>query len=140
MKKPILKNHLCFKLYALSRQVTSLYRPFLEELDMTYPQYLVMLILWEQSRLQVKDLGAQLYLDTGTLTPLLKRLERKSMLSRRRDTADERSVIIELTELGKSMQYKAECIPQRLNQAIQLDDKEYESVKFTLDRLLVKIG
>ncbi len=79
MKSPKLENQLCFALYALSRQVISLYRPILEKMDLTYPQYLVMLLLWEQKQVSVKDLGARLWLDSGTLTPLLKRLEQKGI-------------------------------------------------------------
>src|SRR6218665_1674608 len=101
-----LENQLCFKLYAISRQVTNRYRPVLDALDITYPQYLVMLVLWEEKSITVKELGFRLYLDSGTLTPLLKRLEQKKFLSRQRDAADERSVIIALSAEGKKLQQK----------------------------------
>ena len=91
MDKLCLENQMCFKLYALSRQFTARYRPVLEKLDMTYPQYLVMLVLWKEKSITVKELGNRLYLDSGTLTPLLKRLEQKGLLSRQRDAADERN-------------------------------------------------
>jgi len=137
---PALNDHLCFKLYALSRQVTNLYRPLLEELDMTYPQYLVMLVLWEQQQLSVKELGTLLYLDSGTLTPLLKRLEKKGLLTRRRDPGDERSVIVELTKKGESLQRQAKCIPEELNKTLKLKETEYISVRSMLDNLLREIA
>lgn len=137
---PVLSDQLCFKLYALSRQITSLYRPLLEELDMTYPQYLVMLVLWEQQQLSVKELGTLLYLDSGTLTPLLKRLEKKELLTRRRDPADERSVIVQLTKTGGSLQHQAECIPEELNKTLKLKEAEYISVRSMLDNLLREIA
>jgi DNA-binding MarR family transcriptional regulator len=133
-----LKNQLCFKLYALSRQITNVYRPVLEEIGITYPQYLVMLVLWEEQLMSVKTLGERLYLDSGTLTPLLKRLEQKAFITRRRDAADERSVLIALTSAGKKIQQKATCIPEELSKTLALDKKRYEEIKSTLDHLLAQ--
>lgn len=112
MENLLLKNQLCFKFYALSRHITSLYKPLLDELDLTYPQYLVMLVLWEHEVMSVKAVGEQLMLDSGTLTPLLKRLEQKGLLSRNRSTEDERKVNVSLTAEGREANQKAACIPE----------------------------
>jgi len=109
-----LENQLCFPLYALSRQITALYRPMLEKLDLTYPQYLVMLVLWENSSVPIKYLGERLLLDTGTLTPLLKRLEQKGLINRRRSETDERVVTISLTKAGTTMREEATDIPNAM--------------------------
>ncbi len=113
MKLP-LDNHFCFALYSASHAMTKLYKPVLEEIGLTYPQYLVMLVLWEGDGVLVKDIGARLFLDSGTLTPLLKRLEAGGLVQRQRDAQDERQVRIRLTEQGRHLQEAAEAIPARL--------------------------
>ncbi|MGI4021689.1 MAG: MarR family winged helix-turn-helix transcriptional regulator [Janthinobacterium lividum] len=140
MEKILLEKQLCFKLYALSRQITNLYRPLLEELDLTYPQYLVMLVLWNEKTVSVKALGERLYLDSGTLTPLLKRLEQKELITRKRDKADERSVLIELTASGKNMQQKAKCVPEELNKTLGFDELGYQEIKSKLDQMLMQFN
>ncbi|MGI4749784.1 MAG: MarR family winged helix-turn-helix transcriptional regulator [Janthinobacterium lividum] len=140
METVFLENQLCFKLYALSRQITNLYRPLLEEIGLTYPQYLVMLLLWQENLLSVKALGERLYLDSGTLTPLLKRLQQKQLLTRIRDVADERSVLVELTDAGRKMQQKAKCIPEELNKTLGLDAAEHQAIKSTLDQMLMQLN
>lgn len=107
-----LDEQLCFALYAASRRMTAAYRLLLDALGLTYPQYLVMLVLWEQDGLTVSELGAKLQLDSGTLTPLLKRLERAGLISRRRRVSDEREVEIGLTRSGRALRANAESIPQ----------------------------
>jgi len=119
-----LENQLCFPLYALSRQITSLYRPLLEKIDLTYPQYLVMLLLWEHRELSVKVIGEHLMLDSGTLTPLLKRLEKKGLLTRARDEQDERLVNICITSLGERLKIKAGEIPATLIQKLPFEAEE----------------
>jgi MarR family transcriptional regulator, organic hydroperoxide resistance regulator len=109
-----LDQQLCFALYNASRAVIRAYAPLLEPLGLTYPQYLVMLILWEEKSASVKALGERLALDSGTLTPLLKRLEQRGVVTRRRDTADERVVIIELTPEGQRLRSKAKRVPTEL--------------------------
>jgi len=109
-----LENQLCFALYRASRAVTRVYGSLLEPLGLTYPQYLVMLVLWEETTASVKALGQRLALDSGTLTPLLKRLEHSGFVSRRRDTEDERVVRIELTPEGKKLRSKARTVPTEL--------------------------
>lgn len=107
----LLDNQLCFALYSASLAMTKLYKPLLEELGLTYPQYLVMLVLWERDGLMVSELGQRLSLDSGTLTPLLKRLEAAGLVSRLRDVADERRVHIHLTAAGRRLKARAAKVP-----------------------------
>ncbi len=109
-----LDNQICFAFYACSREMTKLYRPMLDKIDLTYTQYVTMLALWEQDQVSVTALGNKLYLDSGTLTPLLKKLEAAGHITRKRDIQDERSVIVELTEQGKALQEQAADIPNEL--------------------------
>lgn len=109
-----LENQFCFALYSASHAMTKTYKPMLDRLGLTYPQYLVMLVLWEQDGILVKDIGARLFLDSGTLTPLLKRLEANGLLSRNRDPHDERQVRIVLSAQGKSLRTQAEAIPEQV--------------------------
>jgi DNA-binding MarR family transcriptional regulator len=113
-----LENQLCFPIYALSRKFTTMYQPFLAELAITYPQYLVMLVLWEHKILSVKKIGEFLFLDSGTLTPLLKRLEKNNLVMRKRSEQDERVVLISLTKNGNEMKIKAQHIPLELTSAL----------------------
>ena len=106
-----LDNQFCFALYSASHAMTKTYKPMLDRLGLTYPQYLVMLVLWEQDGILVKDIGARLFLDSGTLTPLLKRLESNGLLSRNRDPQDERQVRIVLTGQGAALRERAQDIP-----------------------------
>jgi len=109
-----LENQICFAIYACSRELTKLYRPLLQELGLTYTQYVTMLALWEQDQVTVSTLGAKLYLDSGTLTPLLKKLESAGHITRTRDKNDERNVVIALTEQGRQLREKAVDIPEKL--------------------------
>jgi MarR family transcriptional regulator, organic hydroperoxide resistance regulator len=109
-----LDSQLCFSIYACSREVIGLYRPLLDELGITYPQYLVLLVLWEQKQSTVKKLGNKLYLDSGTLTPMLKRMEANGLIKRLRSEQDERIVLVNLTEKGEALKEKAYCIPEVL--------------------------
>jgi MarR family transcriptional regulator, organic hydroperoxide resistance regulator len=111
---PRLDEQLCFALYSASRAVIAAYRPLLDELDLTYPQYLVLLVLWEEEPCTVGHLGDRLHLDSGTLSPLLKRLEAGGLVSRQRSAADERRVDITLTAKGRALEDRAACIPDRL--------------------------
>lgn len=131
-----LESQVCFPVYALSREITNLYRPMLAELDITYPQYLVLLILWELKEQTVNQIGRKLQLDNGTLTPLLKRLEQKGLLTRTRNKADERVVNISLTTQGESIKEKARCIPEQLVQALDLPLDELVQLKSIVDKIL----
>ena len=115
----LLDNQLCFALYSTSLAMTKLYKPLLEKLGLTYPQYLVMLVLWERDGLMVSELGEHLFLDSGTLTPLLKRLESARLIARIRDVQDERRVHITLTAIGRALKTQAASIPDCILKASQ---------------------
>jgi DNA-binding MarR family transcriptional regulator len=119
-----LENQLCFPLYAASREVIKQYRPYLDELDLTYTQYIAMMVLWETGSISARDLGRRLYLDSGTLTPVLKGLAERGYISRRRSEKDERVLIAELTERGKSLRDRALSVPAQVAGCIQLDTEE----------------
>lgn len=135
-----LDNQLCFSAYAASRAITKIYRPFLEELGITYPQYLVMLVLWEEETISLKDLGNKLYLDSGTLTPLVKRLESMGLLKRQRSTEDERILCITITAEGIALKEKAVNIPQNILKSANTDIVELIDLKTRLDNLLTKLN
>ncbi|WP_192813241.1 MarR family winged helix-turn-helix transcriptional regulator [Oceanibaculum indicum] len=130
-----LDTQLCFAAYSTAHAFNRLYRPLLEKLDLTYPQYLVMLVLWERDGLTVTQLGERLFLDSGTLTPLLKRLESAGRIARTRDPADERRVLITLTEAGKALRSEAQCIPPQIGVALGLSPAELAALKTGLDKL-----
>lgn len=113
-----LENQLCFRLYTASRLITQAYHPYLSELGLTYPQYLVMMVLWEKDRMPVNDIAKKLYLETNTVTPLLKRMEAEGFIQRTRGAEDARQVIVGLTEKGKAIEDKASCIPQKIGSAV----------------------
>ena len=130
-----LENQLCFPLYAASREIIKKYKPYLDMLDLTYTQYITMMILWETPSVTAKELGDRLYLDSGTLTPLLKKLEVKGLLSRKRSEVDERNLIVTLTEKGMKLREEAVSIPEKMAHCITLDQKEAQE----LYRLLYKV-
>jgi len=142
MKNNLLLEHqLCFRLYSLNKLMGRLYTPVLKELSLTYPQYLVMLVLWQnQSGISVKDLGTQLDLDSGTLSPLLKRLEAQALLTRSRQAKDERVVIIKLTNKGSDLRAAAEKIPEKMFAKTGLTPDKLQDLNLTLDQLIEKIG
>lgn len=131
-----LSSQVCFPLYAASREITQQYAKYLTPLDLTYPQYLVLLVLWEEKKLSVNAIGEKLYLDSGTLTPLLKRMEAKELLTRTRSAQDERTVLISLTEKGKKLQTKAKKIPIQLKEETPLSEEELETLKTLVNKLL----
>lgn len=131
-----LENQLCFPLYACAREVVKAYRPHLDALGLTYTQYISMMVLWEEGKVSVRDLGRKLHLDSGTLTPLLKKLESKGYLRRERSTADERVVIACITEEGRKLKRAAAKIPQAMSQ--EISDYPMEDAK-ELYRLLYKL-
>lgn len=133
-----LKNQVCFPVYALSREIINNYRPFLDELDLTYPQYLVLLVLWEEEPQTVNQIGHKLQLDSGTLTPLLKRLQTKGIISRHRKSCDERVVEISLTEAGHSLKKKAELIPQQVMTTMDVTAEELAELKAVVVKILAR--
>ncbi|MCM1164484.1 MAG: MarR family transcriptional regulator [Lachnospiraceae bacterium] len=116
-----LKNQLCFPLYACAKEVVGAYKPYLDELNLTYTQYITMMVMWEDKELRVKELGGRLFLDSGTLTPLLKRLEEKGYVTRRRSEKDERDLIVTITESGEALKERAADVPGRLAACARLD-------------------
>ncbi len=131
----LLKNQLCFPIYACSREIIKTYKPFLDALGLTYTQYLVMLVLWERGSVTAKALGSALHLDSGTLTPLLKRLEGAGLLARARAAADERSLVVSLTAQGAALERRAADIPRRMGACVGLTADEAD----TLYRLLYRV-
>lgn len=130
-----IEDYLCLALYTASRGVTGRYRELLDELDLTYPQYLVMRLLWQRGAVPVKDIGAALALDYGTLSPLLKRLEARGLIRRVRRSDDERSVEITLTDAGDAMHPRAEHVPAEISRAIGLDEQASDELRATLRQL-----
>jgi DNA-binding MarR family transcriptional regulator len=131
-----LENQACFPVYALSRVLTAHYKPILDGIDLTYPQYLVMLVLWEHQLLSVKEIGEKLLLDSGTLTPLLKKLEAKKLVSRVRSNEDERVVLISLTKDGAALKEKAVTVPESFKCSLGLSIEEMISLKDTISIIL----
>lgn len=135
-----LDNQVCFALYAANRAVTARYRPLLADLDLTYPQYLVMLVLWEQEKkgaqTRVSDLGRRLRLDSGTLTPLLKRLAERDLLRRERSQQDERVVTLALTDAGRALQARAQAVPGQLLCGVALEPERLQALRQELRAVL----
>lgn len=123
-----LEQQLCFPLYAASREIIKQYHPYLEALDLTYTQYITMLVFWEHRTISAKELGKKLFLDSGTLTPVLKSLEAKGLITRRRSTEDERVLMTELTEKGEALKEKAVGIPEAVSAGLSLTPAQYEEL------------
>jgi DNA-binding MarR family transcriptional regulator len=135
-----LDEALCFALYSASHALTGFYRPRLDELGITYPQYLVLLALWERDGVTVGALAERLRLDYGTLSPLLKRLQAAGLITRERRADDERSVTISLTEPGRALHARADCIPEEVFAATGLDAESFEGLRETLQRLTAAVS
>lgn len=131
----LLDQQLCFALYSANLAMHKVYRPLLSQLGLTYPQYLVMLVLWETDAQTVSAIGERLYLDSATLTPLLKRLETAALLTRTRSAEDERHVVIELTPKGRALRQQAQAVPQAVFCAAECTAAELVSIKQELERL-----
>ena len=134
-----LENQLCFRLYTASRLITQAYHPLLEEIGLTYPQYLVMMVLWEQDNMPVNDIAKRLYLETNTVTPLLKRMEAEGFIARRKGEKDARQVIVSLTPKGRKLEEKASCVPYQMGQAVacrSITEKTAPELFRTLDDLI----
>jgi MarR family transcriptional regulator, organic hydroperoxide resistance regulator len=135
----LLENQLCFALYSTSLAMSKAYQPLLKKLGVTYPQYLVLLVLWQEDGIPVSTLGQQLYLDSGTLTPLLKRLEAAEMVKRERSSADERQVIVSLTTKGRNLRKTASEIPKDILCAIDYSVASASSVANSLKKIRAKL-
>ncbi len=130
-----LTNQLCFPLYAASREIVKRYKPFLDRLDLTYTQYITLLVLWEHEQITSKELGQRLHLDSGTFTPVLKKLEEKGLVTRSRDASDERNLLVTLTDAGKALKDEALSVPLAMSGCFSLEPEE----ALTLYRLLYKL-
>ncbi|MDR3661128.1 MAG: MarR family transcriptional regulator [Mycobacterium sp.] len=130
-----LDRQLCFALYSASRAMTAAYRPILSELNLTYPQYLVLLVLWEEGRITVGRLGERLKLDSGTLSPLLKRLEANGFIRRERSLQDERQVEVTLTPTGQKLESRAQCIPEKLGALTGITEQQAADLRDAVRRL-----
>ncbi|MDR0314481.1 MAG: MarR family transcriptional regulator [Oscillospiraceae bacterium] len=131
-----LDNQLCFPLYVCSKEIVKRYKPFLDEIGLTYTQYITMMVLWEEKSINVKSLGKRLYLDSGTLTPLLKKLENQGLLNRERDPKDERNLIVTLTQKGVDLKKAAKGIPDKVRQCVQLSAKDIIKLYRILHKIL----
>lgn len=135
-----LENQLCFSLYAASREIIKLYKPCLDKFNLTYTQYIAMLVLWEDEKSTVKEIGKKLHLDSGTLTPLLKKIENMGLINRYRDVKDDRVVIVELTDKGKELKDEITCVPCEMVAKVKLDKDKAIELKKSLDDLLKSLG
>ena len=135
-----LENQLCFPLYAASREVIKRYHPYLTGLGLTYTQYIAMMVLWAEREVSVKELGQKLFLDSGTLTPVLKSLEEKGYVKRRRSSEDERVLIVEITETGESLKERAVSIPEKIAGCVRLDSEEAMQLYKLLYKVLAAIN
>ncbi len=135
-----LENQLCFPLYAASREVVKRYRPYLDPLGLTYTQYIAMMVFWERKRCSVKELGEKLYLDSGTLTPVLKSLEAKGLVRRYRSTEDERVLLVEIAPDGEALRDKALNVPAHVGSCVRLSQEEARVLYDLLYRLLGTLG
>ncbi|MBQ6930417.1 MAG: MarR family transcriptional regulator [Oscillospiraceae bacterium] len=133
-----LENQMCFPLYAASREVIKQYKPYLDTIELTYTQYIAMLLLWENKTMTVKELGEHMYLDSGTLTPLLKKLEAKGLVNRVRSTEDERNLNVNITEKGEKLRDKALDIPCKVHDGTKLTPEELEIFLGVLNKILKK--
>lgn len=134
-----LDNQLCFAIYACSKEITRLYRPFLDQFGLTYTQYITLLALWEKDDITVKELGERLYLDSGTLTPLLKKMEENRLLVRQRSSEDERKVIIKLTEKARELKKDILSVPSKILCSTGLSSEEAVELRESINKLLKTI-
>ena len=131
-----LENQLCFPLYACAREVVKRYKPFLDDIDLTYTQYVTMMVLWEKQEVTSKEIGERLHLDSGTLTPVIKKLAEKGLVTRRRAPEDERNLAVSLTDAGLALRDKAACIPGQMGRCIRLSPEDARQLYTILYRLL----
>ena len=131
-----LENQLCFPLYACAREVVKKYKPFLDDIDLTYTQYVTMMVLWEKPSVTSKEIGERLHLDSGTLTPVIKKLAEKGLVTRARSAEDERNLVVALTDAGLALRDRAACIPDQMGKCICLSPEDAESLYRILYQLL----
>ncbi|MBI1306781.1 MAG: MarR family transcriptional regulator [Bacteroidetes bacterium] len=125
----LLPEQICFPMYASSRMITRLYQPLLEKLDITYPQYLVLMVLWHEEKLSITELGQRLFLNTNTLTPLIKKMKEKNLIKKQRSRSDERSVFVQLTEKGKALEEQASHVPDALLDSLKMSNEDIDTIR-----------
>ena len=135
-----LENQLCFPLYACAKEIIRKYKPYLDEIDLTYTQYITMMVFWEYKKMNVKELGQKLFLDSGTLTPLLKKLEAKELITRERSKDDERNLIVNITSKGEQLIEKAKDIPIKMSGCVALSKEEAQTLYKVLHKILGSIS
>ncbi len=131
-----LPEQVCFPLYASSRMITRLYQPLLEAFELTYPQYLVLLVLWQHKKLTVTELGSKLFLNTNTLTPLIRKMKEKKLLTKQRSNKDERTVFIALTPKGQAIEEEAKGVPKELIKSLKMSSEDLEDIRAIMWRFL----
>lgn len=131
-----LENQLCFPLYACAREVVKKYKPFLDDIDLTYTQYVTMMVLWEKPQVTSKEIGERLHLDSGTLTPVIKKLAEKGLVTRQRSPEDERNLEVALTDAGLALRERAACIPGKMGKCVCLDPEDARTLYRILYQLL----
>ena len=131
-----LENQICFPLYACAKEIVRRYKPFLDEIDLTYTQYITMMVMWEKESITVKDLGEHLYLDSGTLTPVLKALEKKGFVARNRSKEDERVLIVSITEEGMTLRDRAVNIPMQIGSCVDMTQSDAAKLYELLYKIL----
>ena len=131
-----LENQLCFPLYACAREVVKKYKPFLDDIDLTYTQYVTMMVLWEKPSVTSKEIGERLHLDSGTLTPVIKKLAEKGLVTRARSAEDERNLVVALTDAGLALRDRAACIPDQMGKCICLSPEDAGTLYRILYQLL----
>ena len=134
-----LGNQLCFPLYVCAKEIVKKYKPYLDEIDLTYTQYITMMAMWEHEELSVKELGEYLFLDSGTLTPVLKTLEKKGFLSRKRSSTDERMLVVTLSESGRDLRARAVEVPFKMQSCMSIDEKDAADLYRILHKMMVNI-
>ncbi len=135
-----LENQLCFPIYVCSKEIIRKYKPYLDKLDLTYTQYLAMMVMWDLKKTNVKELGLRLYLDSGTLTPVLKKLEVKGYITRSRSFWDERNLIVQLTEAGQALEEKAKDIPTEMCKCLGIKQEEMENLYNLMYKILKNLS
>ena len=134
-----LENQLCFPLYACSKEIIRAYKPFLDKVDLTYTQYITMMVLWDKKEMNVKSLGEYLYLDSGTLTPVLKKLESKGYITRERSEKDERNLVVSITDSGMKLRDKAVTIPSKVGSCVKLTEEEAKVLYNLLHKIISNV-
>ncbi len=134
-----LGNQLCFPLYVCAKEIVKKYKPYLDEIDLTYTQYITMMAMWEHEELSVKELGEYLFLDSGTLTPVLKTLEKKGFLSRKRSSTDERMLVVTLSESGRDLRARAVEVPFKMQSCMSIDEKDAADLYRILHKMMANI-